>query len=96
MLMAYSPLESSRAEQQRLLSDPALLSVAGHHRATPAQIALAWLLRHDNVVPIPKASSEQHVRDNAAAMNIRLQQEDLAVLDKAFAPPRRATPLDML
>ena len=96
MLMAYSPLESSRAEQQRLLAEPALLSVAAHHRATPAQIALAWLLRHDNVVPIPKAASEQHVRDNAAAMTIRLQQEDLAVLDKTFAPPRRATPLDML
>ena len=96
MLMAYSPLEADRAEQKRLLADPALTSVAARHGVTPAQAALAWLLRHDGVLPIPKAVSEAHVRANAAAASIVLQQEDFAVLDKAFAPPRRATPLDML
>jgi diketogulonate reductase-like aldo/keto reductase len=95
-LMAYSPLESDRKEQKALLSDPALLSVAEHHRATPAQIALAWLLCDPAVLAIPKASSEAHVRENAGALAISLRQEDFATLDKAFAPPRRATPLDML
>lgn len=96
LLMAYSPLESSRAEQARLLAEPALQAVAARHRATPAQVALAWLLRRDGVMPIPKAVSEAHVRANAAAMALRLDQEDLAVLDRSFSPPRRATPLDVL
>ena len=96
LLMAYSPLESSRKEQERLLADPALQAVAARHQATPAQIALAWLLRQDGVMPIPKAVGEAHVRANAAAMALRLEQEDLALLDKSFAPPRRATPLDVL
>jgi diketogulonate reductase-like aldo/keto reductase len=96
LVMAYSPLESSRKEQERLLADPALRAVAARHQATPAQAALAWLLRQDGVMPIPKAASEAHVRANAAAMALRLDQEDLATLDKSFAPPRRATPLDVL
>jgi diketogulonate reductase-like aldo/keto reductase len=96
LLMAYSPLESNRKEQERLLAEPALHAVAARHQATPAQIALAWLLRKEGVMPIPKAVNEEHVRANAAAMRLRLEQEDLAVLDKAFAPPTRATPLDVL
>jgi diketogulonate reductase-like aldo/keto reductase len=95
-LMAYSPLESDRNEQRALLNDPALLAVAAHHQATPAQIALAWLMRDPTVVPIPKAASEEHVRENAGAMAITLRQDDFATLDKAFPPPRRATPLDVL
>jgi len=96
LLMAYSPLEADRKEQQDLLSNPALMAIAARHQAAPAQIALAWLLRKDGVLPIPKATSEAHVRANAAAMTLRLDQEDLALLDKSFAPPRRATPLDVL
>jgi diketogulonate reductase-like aldo/keto reductase len=96
LLMAYSPLESHRTEQARLLAEPVLVALAERHRATPAQIALAWLMRHDGVLPIPKATSEAHVRANAAAMALRLDQEDLARLDKTFAPPRRATPLEVL
>lgn len=96
LLMAYSPLESDRKEQARLLAEPVLATVAMRHQATPAQVALAWLLRKERVMPIPKAASEAHVRANAAAMTLRLDQEDLALLDKTFAPPTRATPLDML
>lgn len=96
LLMAYSPLESSRKEQERLLAEPALQAVAARHQATPAQIALAWLLRKEGVLPIPKAVSEAHVRANAAAMTLRLGQEDLALLDKSFTPPTRPTPLDVL
>src|SRR5262249_3026859 len=95
-LMAYSPLESDRKEQLALLADPALNAVADHRRATPAQIALAWLMRDPLVLPIPKASSDAHVKENAGAMAITLRQEDIAMLDKAFPPPRRATPLDVL
>lgn len=90
-IMAYSPIE-----QGRLLDNAALRTVAARHRATPAQIALAWLLRQQDVLVIPKASSEAHVRDNHAALGIALTADDLAALDRAFPPPRKARPLEML
>ena len=59
-------------------------------------IALAWVLRHPNVIAIPKAARELHVRQNAEAAAISLTPQDLAEIDHAFPPPRRAVPLAML
>jgi diketogulonate reductase-like aldo/keto reductase len=94
-LMAYSPL-GSESGRKRLLNDRALRAVAERHSATPARVALAWLLRHPDVVVIPKAASEAHVRDNHAALELRLTAADLAEIDRAFPPPRRAAPLPMI
>ncbi|SFI40756.1 Aldo/keto reductase [Collimonas sp. OK307] len=94
-VMAYSPLESSAAGQRRLLSNPHLKVIARRHDASPAQIALAWLLRQEHVVAIPKAVDPAHVRENRASLDIVLTAEDLVELDQAFAPPLRSTPLDM-
>ena len=56
--------------------------VAAKLRATPAQIALAWLLARSPVMlPIPGTSSLQHLEENSAAANLRLSAEDLAMLD---------------
>jgi diketogulonate reductase-like aldo/keto reductase len=91
-VMAYSPFE-----QGRLLRDaPALARVAERHGATPAQIALAWILRLDGVNAIPKAGTPAHVEENRAALDLRLTREDLAELDAAFPPPEEAQPLEML
>ncbi len=90
-IMAYSPIE-----QGRMLRHTELRRVAERHGATPAQVALAWLLRQDGVIPIPKASSPQHVRENRAALDLALTAEDLADLDRAFPPPRGPRPLEML
>jgi diketogulonate reductase-like aldo/keto reductase len=90
-IMAYSPIE-----QGRLLGRPELRAVAARHGATPAQAALAWLLRHDDVIAIPKASDARHVRENRAALDLRLTEEDLAALDRAFPPPTGPRPLEML
>jgi len=90
-VIAYSPFEEGT-----LLRHPALRAVAARHAATPAQIALAWVLRHPDVITIPKASSRAHVRENHAALELHLTPEDLAELDRAFAPPRRKVPLDVL
>jgi diketogulonate reductase-like aldo/keto reductase len=90
-IMAYSPLE-----QGRLRPDDALRRVAARHDASPAQVALAWTLRHDNVVSIPKASRPSHVRDNAKAAEMVLTEEDLADIDRAFPPPPRDVPLETL
>ncbi|MFG3259980.1 aldo/keto reductase [Streptomyces sp. NPDC048172] len=90
-LMAYSPVE-----QGRLLGHAALREVADAHGATPAQVALAWVLRHDDVLAIPKAASRAHVEENRAAAELVLTAEDLAALDAAFPPPSRKLPLEIL
>lgn len=94
-VMAYSPLESTGREQAALLDNPGLHAVAAAHGVTPAQIALAWVLHQDGVIAIPKAVDPVHLRANRAAADIRLSVEDLAALDRAFPPPRRARALDM-
>lgn len=90
-LMAYSPIE-----QGRLLGHPALAAIAAAHGVSPAQVALAWLMRQDDVVVIPKSSRAAHIDDNLAALDLTLTPDDLTALDRAFPPPRRAIPLDML
>ena len=91
-LMAYSPVGQGGG----LLHDPVLRRVAGKHGVSPAQIALAWTLRHPNVISIPKAASAAHVRENAAAASIVLEDEDLAALDRAFPPPSGKVVLEIL
>ena len=90
-IMAYSPIE-----QGRMLGHAALRDVAGRHKATPAQVALAWLLRQDGVIVIPKATTLAHAEEDIAALDLRLTADDLATLDRAFLPPKKATSLDML
>ena len=90
-IMAYSPID-----QGRILRDRSLGRVAARHRATPAQIALAWVLRHEDMMVIPKAMTETHVRKNRAALDLPLTPADLAELARAFPAPRGVQPLEML
>lgn len=90
-IMAYSPIE-----QGRMLSHAALKALGARHDATPAQVALAWLLRQGGMIAIPKAASEKHVRENRAAADVTLDADNLAELDKAFPPPKRKRSLEML
>ena len=90
-IQAYSPIE-----QGRLLRDRALTAVAIRHRATPAQIALAWVLRHKDMMVIPKATMLEHVRENRAALDITLTEQDLGELNRAFPPPKGRRPLELL
>jgi diketogulonate reductase-like aldo/keto reductase len=90
-IMAYSPVD-----QGRILRNRTLASVAARHGASPAQIALAWLLRQDDMMVIPKATNVEHVRENRAALDLHLTRADLAELDRAFPPSRGSQPLEML
>lgn len=90
-LMAYSPIE-----QGRLAGDRTLGSIAQQQGVTSVQIALAWVLRHNNVIAIPKAGRAGHVRENHKALDVRLTPEDMAALDAAFAPPSSKQPLEIL
>ena len=90
-VMAYSPVE-----QGRLLNNPRLLEVAANLNATPAQVALAWVLRQGQVMAIPKAGRVAHVQENRVAAELQLSASDLAALDAAFPRPDKRLPLEML
>jgi diketogulonate reductase-like aldo/keto reductase len=91
-VMAYSPIGQGGA----LLRHKALAAIAARHGATPAQVALAFVLARPGVIAIPKAADLAHVRLNAAARDIVLTPQDMAELDAAFPPPKRKRPLEMI
>jgi diketogulonate reductase-like aldo/keto reductase len=90
-VMAYSPIE-----QGRLLEHPAIRAVAARHDATPTRVALAWVLRKEGTIAIPRTGKVAHVRDNRAALDLHLTQQDLQELESAFPAPARKRPLEML
>ena len=90
-IMAYSPIE-----QGRLLNKRALAAVGERHEATPAQVALAWVLRENNVIAIPQSAEPDHIRENRAALDLKLTGADIKELDGAFPPPRRKRALEMI
>ena len=90
-MMAYSPLGRGG-----LLEHPLIVDIANRHDASPAQVALAAVLRHDGVIAIPKASSVEHVEANADALDIQFDAEDVERLDHAFPPPTHKMPLDII
>jgi diketogulonate reductase-like aldo/keto reductase len=90
-LMAYSPVE-----QGRLLDEPSLREVADRHHATPAQVALAWVLDHPGVAAIPKTATPARMAENRAALDVTLTDDDRAALDAAFPPPDAKRPLEIL
>ena len=90
-LMASSPVE-----QGRLPRSGALQAIGVKHRASPFQIALAWLFRQPHVIAIPKAGSANHVRDNHRALEIKLDSDDVQRIDAEFSPPGRKRPLEMI
>ena len=90
-VMAYSPLE-----QGRLMRHKTVKAIAERLRATPAQVALAWVLRQPGVMAIPKAGHVDRVRENRGALDVVLSPQDLAELDQAFPPPTRKKALEMI
>ncbi len=90
-VMAYSPIE-----QGRILHHPELIRTAKANQATPAQVALAFLLERDGVIVIPKTSSAARAAENRDAVSLDITDEDWAALDAAFPPPVRKKPLEML
>ncbi|TCR83553.1 aldo/keto reductase [Rhizobium sp. BK376] len=90
-VMAYSPIE-----QGRLAHHPDLIHLAKAYQATPAQIALAYVLGQKGVIAIPKTAKPERVRENREAVSIELTEADRAALDAAFPPPRRKKPLEMI
>ena len=90
-LMAYSPVDHGR-----LLEHPAVRDMARAKGVTPAQLALAWVLRLPEVFAVVKASTPARVAENRAAMEISFSPAELEQLDRMFPPPSSKVPLEML
>jgi len=90
-VMAYSPIE-----QGRILRNPHLVEFAKRYGMTPAQVALAWLLKEDDIIVIPKTAQPERLQENLGALKFRLTPEQLAELDRIFPPASRPRPLEML
>ncbi|QHI96211.1 aldo/keto reductase [Aristophania vespae] len=95
--MAYSPI----GQGADLIQHPTLKAIAAHHEtslgpASAAQIALSWVLRHKNILAIPKAGTLEHQKQNIAALEIQLTEKDLAELERAFPPPTHKVPLAVI
>ena len=90
-VMAYSPFDEGR-----LLKNAALARIASGAGVAPSSLALAWILRHDDVIAIPKAARREHVDAIRAAADIALTPDVVAALDRVFPPPKRRTRLAMI
>jgi diketogulonate reductase-like aldo/keto reductase len=95
-LVAYSPFGSGSFPGPRSRGGRVLAELAAARGATPRQLALAFLLRAPEVLVIPKAASEEHAAENAAAAELRLGPDELARLERAFPRGRRRRGVPML
>ena len=91
-VMAYCPI----GQGGPMLNHTTLKQIAARHRVTPAQVALAWMLRNEGVIAIPKAVRPEHVQLNAQAAQLQLEAGDLEALDQAFRAPQRKQRLAMV
>ena len=90
-IMAYSPIE-----QGRLLENKKLIALASEIGVSAAQLSIAWSIRKNDIITIPKASNLEHVSQNIDAWTIKLESAILDELDKLFEPPVRKKGLDIL
>jgi diketogulonate reductase-like aldo/keto reductase len=95
-IMAYCPLAQAGSLRRGLIEHPSVKAIAEQHQVKPLQLLLAWCIRNGDVIAIPKASSKEHVVENAAAGLIDLTEENLIILNDAFPMPTRKMPLDMV
>lgn len=95
-VMAYCPIAQAGRLRNGLFTHPVINAISRQHGITPAQVLLAWVIRHPGIIAIPKASSERHIRENAQALDIALHADELALLDQAFPAPKRKQHLDVV
>jgi diketogulonate reductase-like aldo/keto reductase len=94
-VVAYSPFGHNDFPNPRSKSGAVLQAIADAHRATPRQVALAFLCRRTSLFAIPKASNPDHASENAAAAKLTLKDEEISALDNAFprGPKPRRLPM---
>lgn len=94
--IAYCPLAQGGFLRRDLLKNEIINEIAEEHDVKPLQIALAWTIRENDIISIPKAASINHVIENANAASIILSTEDIERLERVFKKPYRKMPLDIV
>jgi len=87
MLTAYSPLAQGKVVQNKQMQE-----IAQKYDKSPAQISLRWLIEQENVVAIPKASSEEHLKENFDVFDFYLEDEDFERIDQLEKSTRLVNP----
>jgi diketogulonate reductase-like aldo/keto reductase len=95
-VMAYCPLAQAGTLRNGLVENKVVREISDQYHITPYQLLLAWCIRNEGVLAIPKASSKEHVIENAAASLIELTEADLKRLNDVFPQPSRKLPLDIV
>lgn len=95
-IMAYSPLGQGKALMKKLAKHTAIQEIAEKHKVRPLQMALAWTIRTDNVLAIPKGTREEHIIENAEASTIKLSLDDMKQINRVFPEPTEKMPLDII
>ncbi len=84
----FCPLGWPKKQHEAIRTNPVVTGVATGHGATPAQVALAWLLAiADNILLIPGTGSRGHLAENLAAESFSLRKDEVARLSAAFSKP---------
>ncbi|NTX51301.1 aldo/keto reductase [Myxococcus sp. CA039A] len=83
-VVGYSPFGNGRFPKPQSPGGRVLEAIARAHDATARQVALQFLVRRPSLFAIPKASRVAHLRDNAAAVSLKLSSDELARIDAAF------------
>jgi 2,5-diketo-D-gluconate reductase B len=86
-LVAYSPFRHGT-----IFNNDTLEKIADKHNVSVARVCLAWQLSKQNVLPIPKARGEEHLRDNFLALQLELSPEDIALIDSIGPEDRYIDP----
>ena len=94
-LMAYCPLAQGGSLRRGLLNNSAVLAIAEKHHATPIQVLLAWCVRDGHTIAIPRTGHPDHTLENAGTNALTLDEEDLARIDRQYAPPTHKMYLDI-
>lgn len=94
-LMAYCPLAQAGALKSGLLQNEALLEIANKYKVTVPEVLLAWNIRNNKTIAIPKSSKVEHTLVNARADKLELLEEDLIRIDKAYPAPTYKMYLDI-
>ena len=85
-LIAYSPIARGK-----VWNIPEIKQVAQKHKCSEAQVSLAWIMNH-GAIPIPKATGEDHLRNNYEALNVQLDDEDIKLINSIQEEKRLVNP----
>lgn len=96
LIMAYCPLAQAGSLQRSLLKNKEVQKIAKARGITPMQVLLAFVLRKDQVIAIPRSGRTEHVLQNWAVKDVVLTDEEYTALDRAFPAPEYKTYLDIV